>query len=291
MAAQHDRCGDLHIPCFPVDLSPVIQQSVLQHHSVWQEERESRSLLTHHEQAQLFAQFPVVTLLRLFHHGQVLIQLRLLRECCSIDPLKHLVLLAASPVSARKACQLKCFHRLCGHKVRSCAQVSELALGIEADRLVLRKILDQLHFVRLVFLLEVLDSLVSRHCILFDLKILLDDLLHLCLDLLQVFCRQRSISVYVIVETICDRRSDRQFCIRIKSLDGLSHDVRRCMAECAFSFLIGKCQDTQLAVFVDNSPQIYDLSVYLACCSHTGQSLADVFCNVVNTHGLLILFA
>ena len=290
MTAQHDRCGDLYVACSSVDLSPVIEQSILEHHSVWQEERESGSLLTHHEQAELFSELSVVTLLRLFQHGQILFKFCFLRERCSIDPLQHLVLLTASPVSSRKACKLERLHRLGSHKMRACTEVSKLSLRIEADRLILRQVLDQFYFIGLVLLFKVIDRLVSRHGVLFDLQVLLDDLLHLRLDLLQIFCGQRSLSVHIIVESVCDGRTDRKLCIRVQSLDRLRHDMGRCMAECSFSLLIVERQDIQLAVLVHDCPQVNDFSVKFSGCCHPRKSLADVKCDVIHAHRLVILF-
>ena len=161
MTAQHDRCGDFYIACFSVDLSPVIKQRILQNHSVRKEERESRSFITHHEQAQLFAQFSVITLLCLFDSCEVSFQICFLCKGGTIDSGKHFVLLTASPVSACEAGQLECLDRLCAHKVRTCTKVNKLALLIKADLCVLRQILDQLYLVRLVFLLKICDCILS----------------------------------------------------------------------------------------------------------------------------------
>ena len=128
MAAQHDRSIYLYITGFSVDFSPIVKQCIFEHHAVWQEEREARSLFSHHEQSQLFSKFPVITLLRLFDHGQILFKLCFLRECSSVDSLEHLVVLIASPVCSGQTCQLKRLHRLCCHKMRACAQVSKFSL-------------------------------------------------------------------------------------------------------------------------------------------------------------------
>src|SRR5699024_3595872 len=142
-AAQHDQRGDLHIAGFLMDLSPVVQESVLQNHSFGKEERESRSLLTHHEQTQFFSQLSVIALLRFLQTCDIFLQIRFLREGSTVNPGKHLVLLAAPPVSSRKACKLKCLYRFRGHQMRSCAEVHKLSLLIKTDLGVFGKILDR----------------------------------------------------------------------------------------------------------------------------------------------------
>ena len=138
-----------------MNFSPVIQKSILQHHALWQEEGESRSGFVHHKQSQLFAQFPVVTLLCFFHHGNVSFQLFLLCKCSSINTSQHFVMLIASPVCACNAHQLVCLANILGaHQMRACTQISELTLLVEADFLSFRKILNQLHLVRLLFFLH-----------------------------------------------------------------------------------------------------------------------------------------
>ena len=103
----------------------------------------------------------MVTLLCLFHTGDVSFQISLLRKGGTIDSGKHFVFLTASPVSTCEAGQLECLDRLCAHKVRACTQVNKLSLLIKADFCVLRQILDQLYLVRLVFLLEICDCILS----------------------------------------------------------------------------------------------------------------------------------
>ena len=80
MTVQHNRSRNLHISGLIVDLMPVIQKCIFQHHSLRQEEGESRSLFAHHKESQLFSQFSVIPLLCFFHPGKILFQICLLRE-------------------------------------------------------------------------------------------------------------------------------------------------------------------------------------------------------------------
>ena len=121
LAIQDDRSGNLYITSFFMDFSPVIKQGIFQYHALRQEERETRTCIVHHEQAKLFAQFSVVTLLCLFHHGNICFQFLFGCKCGRIDTGQHFVLLAASPVCACQIHQLKCLTNTLGvHHVRSC---------------------------------------------------------------------------------------------------------------------------------------------------------------------------
>ena len=105
----------------------------------------------------------MVTLLRLFHHGNVSFQVFFLCESCRIDTCEHLVLFASAPVSTGDVHELECLADfLCVHEVRACTEVCELALFVEADDRIFRKILDELYFVRLILFFHEFDRLRSR---------------------------------------------------------------------------------------------------------------------------------
>ena len=198
-----------------MNLSPVIQKNVFEYHSVWKEERESRSFVSHHKESQFFSEFSVITFFRFFQHVQIFFQLCFFRECSSVDSLQHFIFLASSPVCTCKACELKCFDIFCTHQVRTCTQICKLSLRIEADCLIFRKVFDQFYFIWFFFFFEIFDCFISRLCKLLDREILFYDLFHLFLNLFQIICCKRCLSVYIIVKSVCNRWSDRQFCLRI----------------------------------------------------------------------------
>ena len=117
LAAEDDGGGDLHIAVLLVDLTPIVDKQVLQHHALGQEEGEAGALVPQHEQAQLLAQAAVVPLLGLLQHLQVLLQHRLLGESDAVHPGEHLVLGVAPPIGAGDGRQLHRFHHAGAHQM------------------------------------------------------------------------------------------------------------------------------------------------------------------------------
>ena len=73
LTAQYNGGGNLLVSFPLMDFTPVVNQRILKGHTLWQEERETRTFLSKHEQAQFLAQLPVVALLSLLHHGKVIL--------------------------------------------------------------------------------------------------------------------------------------------------------------------------------------------------------------------------
>ena len=84
---DHGR-GNLDVAGLAMDLAPVVEQRVLEHHAVWQEEQEARSLLAHHEQVHLAADLAMVALLGLFEVVQILVKLGLLEKRRAVEALQ-----------------------------------------------------------------------------------------------------------------------------------------------------------------------------------------------------------
>ena len=93
-------------------VSPILHQRILKHHSFWKEEGEARALVAHHKQPQFTSKLPVVALLRLLKPVKIFLKLCLLRIGNPVDSGKHLILFAAAPVCACKACKLYSLHIL-----------------------------------------------------------------------------------------------------------------------------------------------------------------------------------
>ncbi len=70
--------------------SPILDEGIFKNHALGHKEGESGSLVRHHEEAKLAAEFSVVAFFRLFQTLEVLIELGFFWEGCSVDPLQHL---------------------------------------------------------------------------------------------------------------------------------------------------------------------------------------------------------
>ena len=227
LTVQDHGGGDLHIAVALVDLPPIVDQGVAQHHALGQEEGEAGAVVGEHEQSQLLAETAVVTLLGLFDALEVSLQLFLALEGNAVDSLEHLPVAVAPPVSAAGIEQLEAVVLDPAGVIQmgACAQVGEIALRIEGNDRVLGQVVDQLHLVGLVFLLHVGNGLGPGLLAADDGQPLLADLLHLRLDLGKMLGGEGEGRVKVIVPALVNGGADGQLHLRPQALDGLRHDV------------------------------------------------------------------
>ena len=208
LAVQDDRRLDLLVAITAMDIAPVVNELVADNHAVRMEEREARAFLVQAEEVELLAELAVVALLGLLEHVEVGIEVCLLLEGRAVDALQHLVVLIAAPVSTSDAHELQSLDLARRDDVRASAEVRELALRVHRDLLAFRQVVDELDLVGLALLLEELQGLFAADFLALELEVLLDDLLHLFLDVRKVGFRQLAVDVEVIVEAIVDGRSD-----------------------------------------------------------------------------------
>ena len=228
LAVEDHRGGNLNVAVALVYLAPVVDQGVLEGHAVRQEERKARAFLGQHEQAELLAQLAVIALLRLFQHVEVLVEFVLLRECGAVNTLQHLLGGIAAPVSAGNVHQLDAvaLYAAGGVQMRTCAQVSELALLVEGNGSVFRQIVNQLYLVRLLALFHELDGLCARQLEALELLLLLADLAHLCLESIEVLLREGERRIKIVVEAVVDGGADGQLDLRIQAFYCLRENMR-----------------------------------------------------------------
>ena len=224
---EHDRRRDLDIAGFLMDLTPVVDELVFEHHAVGQEEREARALIHEREQTELFAKLAVVALLGLFDAGQIRVELLLLREAGAVDALEHLAAAVAAPVGAGDARELDgvALDAAGGVQMRAGAEVDEFALTIEGDDGVLRQVVDELDLVRLIALLHELQRFLARELKTLETQLFLADLAHLGLELLEHLGREWLGAVKIVIETVLDGRTDGQFHLGVQALHGLGENV------------------------------------------------------------------
>ena len=227
LTVEHDRGGDLHIAVLLVDLPPVVQQGILQGHALGQEEGEAGALVPEHEQAQLLAQLPVVPLFGLLNPGQIFVQLVLFGEGDAVDALESLPVGVPPPVSGVAGGKLQgvALNAAGGVQVGAGAQVGKLPLLIEGDDRILGQVMDELYLVWLALLLHELNRLRPGQLKPLQLQLLLADLPHLPLDLLQMLRGKGEGGVHVVVPALVDRGTNGQLHLGPQPLNRLGHHM------------------------------------------------------------------
>ena len=284
LAVQDDRRLDLLVAIAAMDIAPVVDELVADDHAVRMEEREARAFLVQAEEVELLAELAVVALLGLLEHVKVGVEVCLLLEGRAVDALQHLVVLIAAPVSTSDAHELQGLDLARRDDVRASAEIRELALRVHRDLLAFRQVVDELDLVGLAFLLEELQGLFAADLLALELEILLDDLLHLFLDVRKISFRQLAVDVEVIVEAIVDGRSDGQAHIRVlvEALDGLCEDVGCRVAQGPAAILIVERQELDLAVFIEDGREVLRLAVHLSSQHLLGQAVAYLFHEILD---------
>ena len=227
-----------------MNLTPVIDQGVLQHHALRQIEREAGGLIPESEQAQLTAQLAVVPALGLLNALQIGVQFLLLGESDAVNALEGLAVGVTPPIGGVAGQQLDgvALYPAGGVQMGTGAQVGELALLIEGDMGILRQILNELHLVGLALFLHELDGLRPGQLKALQLQLLLADLPHLSLDLGHVLRSKGEGRVHIVIPALLDGRADSQLHLRPQALNGLRHDVRAGMPVGLAIFLIFKAE-------------------------------------------------
>ena len=224
---REDQWGlNLLVAKASLHLMPVIGQSVAQSHAVWKPEWRTWTKVGHHKELHLAANLPVVALLGLFNHLEVLSKLLFGTKGNTINSGEHLVVLIGLPIGARNAGQLESLNTLGVEHVRANAHVNVFTLLVEGDVCVRSKIANVLNLVRLAALLHVSDSLITRKLKRLNLEVLFDDLLHLSLNSWEIVLVNLGVSkINVIVETIFGCWTIGKLCVRIQTLQSLSKQM------------------------------------------------------------------
>ena len=259
----HDHGGhDFLVTVLAMDFSPVIDQGIPDDHAVRQEEGEARAVIAEHEQAQLFAQFPVIPFFSFFHHVQVRFQVFLAGKSRTIDPLQHLVVFITPPVGTGNAHQFEGFHTAGGRAVRTGAQVGEIALGIGTDHSIFRQVFDQFHLVGLISSLEFGQSLCPGQFLADQRIVGFDDLVHFFFNGPQIFRREHVVAVQVIVKAFFNGRSDGKFGAGEQVLDSLGHHMGSRMADGMQPFLAVRGDEFHLGIMIQGIHQILVFAVH-----------------------------
>ena len=228
---EHLRRPHLGIAVLVEDAPHVLLDALPDHPAPRVPEHHAGRLVLGVEQIELLAELAVVALLRLLQPVQVGVLVLLLRPRRAVDPLQHLVLRVAAPVGARHLHQLEHLQLAGGRHVRPAAQIDEIVLPVERDRLAGGNRRDDLGLVVLALVPEELHRLVARHHLALDLEVALRDLLHALLDRGEVFRRERPLVGEIVVEAVLDHRADGDLRVGEQLLHRVRQQVRRGMPQ------------------------------------------------------------
>ncbi len=140
--------------------------------------------------------------------------------------------------------------------MRTTAQIDEVALPIQADRLVGGNAGDDLGLVFLTQASEELDRVVALPLLAGDLLVAVDDLMHALLDLDQILGRERDGAREIVIEAILDGRADGDLGLGIELLDRLGHHMGGVMAQQLKRVGILGRDDRELHIAVDDRLEI-----------------------------------
>ena len=232
-APLHDvRRVDLDVAGPGLALAHVVDEGLEQRPALGVPEDGARRLLLEMKQVHLAAELSVIALLGFFKLVKMRVEFGLIAPRGAIDALQHGIAVVAAPVGACDLQQLEggAEHARRG-QVRAAAEVVELSLAIDTQRLACRQSGNDFTLVPFAPGFEVADRVVALPHFTLDHFVPRDDLLHAFLDLHEVLRRERGFTLEVVVEPVLDRGADRDLGLGIKFLDGLGQDMRRVMPQ------------------------------------------------------------
>ena len=238
------RRADVLEALLDVALADVVLHHPLDHPALGVEDRQAGpDLVGKAEQVELATQLAVVAPLGLLDAVEVLLEGLLGLPGGAVDALELLVLLVAPPVRRGGPGQLERRDALGRGQVRTAAQVLPGHLALAVDVVVDRQLAgadlgaralrcvggralepDQLELVGLLGQLPARLVVGDRPAL--EALVLLDDLAHPGLDLLEVLGHERGLHVEVVVEAVLDRRADAELRVGEQVLDRLGQHVR-----------------------------------------------------------------
>ena len=145
--------------------------------------------------------------------------------------------------------------------MRAAAQVDEIALLIEGDRLAGRDRLDKLDLERLVVLFVEGDRLVTGPDIADDRLVPVDDLVHARLDGGKVLVAEGRLAMEIVIEPVLDRRADGDLRLGVEFQHRLGHHMRGVMADRGKDRLVLGRQQRQRRILLDLAGQVPLLAI------------------------------
>jgi len=198
------------------------------------------------EDVELPAELLVVARLRLPPRLDVRLELLLGGEGPRVDAGHHHVVGVAPPVRPGERAQLeRALRQLAGVvDVGALAHVEEGAVAVEGqlvEALLLEQLRGVFRLVGLAHLLQAIEGGLAIELLHLEGLALLDDLLHLPLDLREVLLGQRLGQDEVVVEAVGDGRAEAQRRPRAELQHGLGQHVRETVSDTVQLVLVGLC--------------------------------------------------
>src|SRR5438094_1555082 len=129
---------------------------------MWQEHGNARAdVVAQDKELELASKFTMIALLCLFQTPQMLVKLLLREPCRPINALQHWTALITTPVCSGQTHEFEGTNLACILYMRTATQVQKVALLIDANFLI-RQVLNDLDFVDLTFIAEVLQCFLTR---------------------------------------------------------------------------------------------------------------------------------
>ena len=167
----------------------------------------------------------MVSLFRLFKHGQISLQSIFGFPSGAINSLKHLIAMVAPPICTRDFHELEKLQLSRGRHVRSTTQICKSALAVQRDIFPSRYALNDFRLVMLTQIFKKVDRLVSWQDSSEHGLILGRQLGHLFFYAHQVFGRKRATVRKIIIKPVLNHGSNGHLSLRKQRLDGIGHQM------------------------------------------------------------------
>src|SRR5580698_7423086 len=233
------------------------------------------------KQIKLLSQHAVVAFFRFFLFVQEVVEIFLREKRSSVNALQLRILFIAEPVSAGDAQQLESFNLPGRRDVRAAAEVGELASAINRNLFIgLGELLDEMTLHEVAFFFEFLQSLVARQKFARIGNVLLHKLLHLLLDLFQVFWSERSRTIEVVKKPSLGSRTVPELGLREKLQNRRRQQMRGRMSIDFERLRVTVGQDAQIGIFLQRPGKVDEIAVGLGNKGRVGQPLAEGLGNI-----------
>ena len=155
------------------------------------------------KQIELLPEHAMVALLGLFLLVEKIVEVFLREKRRPVNALQLRILLIAQPVGAGNVQQLERLDLPGRRDVRAAAEIQKLAGLVDRNLFIgLGELLDEVALHEVAFALELRQSFVARQKFARVGNVLLHQFLHLLLDLLQVFRRERRGTIEIVEESV-----------------------------------------------------------------------------------------